>query len=140
MSARCSGGFEILPHTADVRVRACGVSPRELFRNALRGMGTVLQPDALEERPDTHRAVSITAPDTTALLVDFLSEALALAHIHREVYVDAQFDELSARAVRAVVHGVGVSGFAEDVKAVTYHAAEIVRTEHGYEITIVYDI
>jgi SHS2 domain-containing protein len=26
------------------------------------------------------------------------------------------------------------------VKAVTYHAAEVVRTGRGYEITIVYDI
>lgn len=132
--------YEILPHTADLRVRACGPSLPDLFRNALRGMGSVLQPDALVEPPDTRRAVSMISPDTSALLVDFLSEALALAHIYREVYVDAQFDELSARTVRAVLFGVGVSGFAEDVKAVTYHAAEILRTEHGHEITIVYDI
>lgn len=132
--------YEILPHTADLRVRACGPSLPDLFRNALRGMGSVLQPDALVERPDARRPVSITASDTSALLVDFLSEALALAHIHREVYVDAQFDELSPRSVRAVLCGVGVSSFAEDVKAVTYHAAEILPTEHGHEITIVYDI
>ena len=132
--------YEILPHTADLRVRACGVTLPELFRNALRGMGSVLQPDALAERPETYRTVSLSAPDTTALLLDFLSEALALAHIHREVYVDVQFDELSARTVRAVLHGVRVAGFAADVKAVTYHAAEIAQTDDGHEITIVYDI
>jgi SHS2 domain-containing protein len=132
--------YEILPHTADLRIRACGASLPELFRNALRGMGAVLQPEALARPPDTSRGLRLSAPDTTALLVDFLSKALALAHIHHEVYLDAQFHELSAEMVDATLRGVAVSGFAEDVKAVTYHAAEVVRTGRGYEITIVYDI
>lgn len=132
--------YDILPHTADVRVRACGASLPELFRNALRGMAAVLQPEALARASEADRVVSLGAPDTTALLVDFLSEALALAHIHREVYVDAQFHELSAAGLHATLRGVAVSGFAGDVKAVTYHAAEVLRTERGYEITIVYDV
>ncbi|MGH7389886.1 MAG: archease [Candidatus Rokuibacteriota bacterium] len=132
--------YEILPHTADLRIRACGASLPELFRNALRGMAAVLQPEALARPSEADRVVNITAPDTTVLLVDFLSEALALAHIHHEVYVDAQFHELSPGTVHATLRGVAVSGLAADVKAVTYHAAEVLRTERGYEVTIVYDI
>ena len=90
--------------------------------------------------PDAERRIVVTAPDTTQLLIDFLAEALALAHIHREVYVDARFEELTAETVSAVVRGVAMAGFAEDVKAVTYHGAEVQRTDHGYEVTIVYDI
>jgi SHS2 domain-containing protein len=132
--------YEILPHTADLRIRASGASLPELFRHALRGMAAVLQPEALARPSEADRVVSLSAPDTTVLLVDFLSEALALAHIHHEVYVDAQFHELSAEALHASLRGVAVSEFAADVKAVTYHAAEVVRTGRGYEITIVYDI
>ncbi len=124
--------YEILSHTADLRIRA--------FRNALRGLGAVIRPDALERKPETRRPFGVTAPDATALLIDFLSEALALAHIHREVYVDVHFDELSDRSARGHLCGVPVPDFAEDVKAVTYHGAAIVATERGHQVTIVCDI
>jgi SHS2 domain-containing protein len=132
--------YEILEHTADVRVRARGHTLPALFRSALQGMGALLAPEALAREPDTGRQVALAAPDTTALLVDFLAEALALAHIHHEVYVDAELEELTAQTVRADLRGVPVSGFATDVKAVTYHGADVVCTETGYEVTLVYDI
>jgi SHS2 domain-containing protein len=54
--------YEILPHTADLRIRAYGASLSELFRNALRGLGAVLQPEALARRPEADPVVSLTAP------------------------------------------------------------------------------
>lgn len=100
--------YEILPHTADLRVRACGETLPALFCHALQGLGAVLHPEALERAPDAERRIVVTAPDTTQLLIDFLAEALALAHIHREVYVDARFEELTAETVSAVVRGVAM--------------------------------
>ena len=132
--------YEILPHTADLRVHARGQTLEALFRNALRGMSAVIQPAAMAEPPNSERALSLTAPDATALLVDFLSEALALAHVNREIYPDVRFEELSPRALRATLRVVPVHTFIEDVKAVTYHGAEVKATHHGYEVTIVYDI
>jgi hypothetical protein len=81
------------------------------------------------------RTSRVTAPDTTALLIDFLADAPALAHIHHEVYVDAQFDEPVApggswRPARR--RRVGVRRGRESGDLPRYRD---LRTEHGYEVT-----
>ncbi|MEK9148176.1 MAG: archease [Patescibacteria group bacterium] len=132
--------YEILPHTADLRIRARGKTLEELFRNALRGMSSVMQPQAFDRQADVEREIALKSPDQPSLLVDFLAEALTLVQINREVYSDVIFGELSQTSLRATLSGVRVSEFAEDIKAVTYHGVEIKETDAGYEATVVYDI
>lgn len=72
--------------------------------------------------------------------MDFLSEALALAHVHREVYADARFQELSSTTLRATLQGIPVGGFARDVKAATHHEVEVIPTRRGHEATVVFDV
>jgi len=141
--------YEILPHTADLRIRARGKTREELFLNALRGMSAVLQPlDAVRGRPaavsrgggDVRREVKLSSPDSASLLIDFLSEALALSQINREVYTDVTFDELAEKSLRGTLIGLPVSGLEKDIKAVTYHGVEIRETDAGYEATVIYDI
>ena len=133
-------GYEILPHTADLRIRGRGKTLAELFRNSLRGMAAVMQPQALERKPDAEREIAITSPYQPTLLIDFLAEALTLAQINSEVYTDVLFGELTPNSLRAILSGVRVSELAEDIKAVTYHNVEVKETDEGYEATIIYDI
>lgn len=133
-------GYEVLPHTADLRIRATGRTPEELFRQALCGIGSVMQPSAFEMPPTVRREIAVAAPDEPSLLVDFLSQALSLAQVNREVYTEVWFGELTARSLRATLHGVPVDGFEKDIKAVTYHGVEIKESDEGYGATIIYDI
>ena len=132
--------YEILPHTADLRIRAWGKTPEELFRNSLRGMSSVMAESALAKPPTVTREVSIKAPDTATLLIDFLSEALSQSHLRREVYIDVEFPELGQTSLRATLPGVPVEAFEKDVKAVTYHGVEIKETDARYEATVICDI
>ena len=114
------------------------------------------------ERPaESQRSIRIESPSATALLVDFLNEALWLAHSHREmlemvtievIVEGAEEGEKSAQPkaavlpkararVRAELRGQPVGAFGEDVKAVTYHEAEIRRNAAGgFETRLVFDI
>lgn len=132
--------YEILPHTANLGIRAQGGTLEELFLNALRGMASVLAPGALAEPPRAERSVACTAADASTLLVDFLSEALSLSEVHREVYTSAAFGAFSETSLAATLRGVPVQEFARDIKAVTYHGVEVTKGEGGYEATVVYDI
>ncbi len=133
-------GYEILPHTADLRIRAWGKTYEELFADSLRGMSSVMRPEVLAQSPTVERDVSVASADTVALLIDFLSEALSLAQVNKEIYSDVQFREFDERSLRAALRGVPVPEFSEDVKAVTYHGAEIRKTDRGCEATVTYDI
>ena len=131
--------IEIIEHTADIRLRITATSREDLFREAMRGTIALLQPQRGERK--VQRDVRIEASDLTALLVDFLNEALSNAHARREAYDDARISSLTDNRVEARLLGTEAIAFGADVKAVTYHEADIRRDAHGQWYTIlVYDI
>jgi len=131
--------IEVIEHTADVRLRITGGSIEAIFREALRGTMQLLHPHVAAS--EVEREVDVTSADRTTLLIDFLNEALSNAHVHREAYDDAAFRLLSDTRAVARLLGRASSSFGEDVKAVTYHGAEVrLEPEGMFSVTIVYDI
>ncbi len=143
--------FEMLPHTADIKIRAYGATKKELFRNALIGMFQSVQPITDTCRTENDRIVCDELPvahdvvlksiDEESLLVDFLSEALYLSDVYDEAYFDADIHELTANVVKATVRGVHITGFGVvEIKAVTYHELAIKKNDDGWQVDIVFDI
>lgn len=133
--------YEVIAHTADLRLKVRGTDPEDLFREALKGMMGVLKADTKHMPTPVRQTVAIEAADRTALLVDFLSAALSRAQISREVYTDVQFRHFTERALEAELIGAKVSEFDEDIKAVTYHEADVRKNERAeWETTLVFDI
>ena len=133
--------YEILEHTADVRMLVQGDSLEDLFSEALYGMMEILEPKVDDQKKGIERVIAIEATDTTTLLIDFLNEVLLSTQIHKEAYNKMIFKELSQHSLEAILSGIAVQSFGEDIKAVTYHEAEVKRTEDGtWETMIVFDI
>ncbi len=148
--------YQILEHTADLRIRAFGRTLEEFFGNALKGMMKYVKKDSKFQIPiskQVRRVVKISSPDWNALLVDFLSEALTLADINREVYREAEFvnfprpvaDGVQKKEagffLEARLLGEKIGRFDKDIKAVTYHRLDIRKNKEGlWEATIVFDI
>lgn len=143
--------FELIPHTADMKLRVYGATMQELFKNALIGMfqsigphvpGCVKQHERVvcAQLPCVHE-VEVTSPDREALLVDFLSEALYLSDVHNEAYLDAVIHELDDTHIKATIHGAKISGFdVVEIKAVTYHDLVIKQVDSAWVAEIVFDI
>lgn len=143
--------FEILPHTADIKIRAYGKNKQELFCNALIGMFQAIHPIAPECIVENDRVVCATLPerhdihikafDTESLLVDFLSEALYLSDVHNEAYFDVIFHEFADADIKATLCGVKITGFeVVEIKAVTYHELVIQENNDVWHADIVFDI
>jgi SHS2 domain-containing protein len=131
----------MLEHTADVRIFVQGDSLEELFLDAVYGMMEILKPRFDNQKQVTQRAITLEAADITALLIDFLNEVLLASQINKEAYDEVIFKTLSLRSLEAILRGVAVRSFDEDIKAVTYHEAEIRRTEDAkWETMIIFDI
>lgn len=143
--------FEILPHTADIKIRVYGKTKKELFRNSLIGMFQVIGPRAsgcqvennrliCSELPEKHD-IDITSPDQEALLVDFLSESLYLSDVYNQAYLDVQIHLLEETHIQATLYGVIVTGFeVVEIKAVTYHDLKIFQYDGMWQTDIVFDI
>jgi len=131
--------FEILQHTADVRLHVTASTLPELFGDALRGLMAVMSGDAVRGGGDTE-SIELDSVNVTALLVDFLNEALVRAVTRRVLFTGASFASLGETHLSATLTSVPAASFDEDVKAVTYHEAEVRRSGEAWTTMLVLDI
>lgn len=143
--------FEMVPHTADIKIRAFGHTMEELFRHALQGMFQSVRPKAhgchehegrliCTSLPSRH-GIRVQSPDREALLVDFLSYALYLSDVHDEAYLDVDIHLLTCTSIIATVKGVKVTGFeVVEIKAVTYNDLKIEHRDDLWQAEVVFDI
>lgn len=118
-----------------------GKTLEELFCDALLGMVEAMKPRKDDRARTIRRTMKLDASDTTALLIDFLSEALVWMHTKREVYAGVRFISLGDRSLEAELAGFITESFGEDIKAVTYHEADVKRNAEGiWSSNIIFDI
>ena len=133
--------YTILEHTADVRMHVEAESLEGLFRDALLGMMAIIKPNPEAGREPITRTFSLSAVDLTALLVDFLNESLFQSHTNKEVYTSVTFPKFRKTSLAAELTGVSVDEFDEDIKAATYHEADVKKNKDGkWETNLVFDI
>ena len=132
------------PHTADVRLNVTGETRGEVFRLALEAMAELMKENFCStEGTDFLREekLELKAIDGTSLLVDFLSEVLTLSHIRKTIYCEVIFEALAETEIRARIRGKATNQFDKDIKAVTYHEAELKINKKGqWESILVFDI
>ena len=132
--------FEILEHTADLKIKVFGRTKEELFSNALLAMSDAFRPE-IKVRKKKTRDIRVESPDLGALLVDFLSEALCSTQVNKEIYTDIKFKNFSDTHLEGNLFGQKVERFGEDIKAVTYHGLDVHQKKDGtWEATILFDI
>jgi len=134
--------YEIVQHTADIRIHVRADSMESLFADALIALMEVLYENAADVGGATQKQETlIESLDCTALLVDFLNDALTRCHVHRRRYTAAAFTLLTETALTATLTSVAAGDFHEDVKAVTYHEADVQGDADGrWKTTLVLDI
>ncbi len=137
-----AGTYQFEPHTGEVRIRIEGYSLSELFEEAGYALAELMLG---EERPETppdaqEEHVTLEAPDTEALLVDWLNELISRADARKRVYTDFVVDDLSERKLHARIRGFTPSVLKTAVKAATFHGLEIHEHEECFIATVVLDV
>ena len=134
--------YEVLGHTADVRLRARGETMERLFVNAARGMFHILAGD-VKVRPIQRQAVEVDAPDREALLVAWLNELLFYSAAKRVVFGEFEIGELSDQKIRATACGEPIDELAApletELKAATYHGLSVIETPAGWVAEVLFD-
>jgi SHS2 domain-containing protein len=133
-------GFQEVEHTADWALRVRGRDLRELLVNAARGMGYLIVSDLDAVPTDVQRRFELDAFDAESLLVEWLSELAYLAESEMLVFREFDLSEVTSEHLEALVRGGHASGLQKHIKAVTYHDLEIIESEDGLEVTVVFDV
>lgn len=144
--------FQILEHTADIKLRIFGKNKEALFRHALFSMFSVIEPvpsvpeewfvrDNLCGLFSIQHHFKIQSSDQESLLIDFLSHAWYLSDVNNEAYFDAKLTMLTEKSLSAIIYGIKIERFeGSEIKAVTYHDLVIKKIDDQWQADIVFDI
>jgi SHS2 domain-containing protein len=131
--------FEEIEHTADWALHIRAKDFEGLLRNAAQGM-LELMGIACDEDGVRERKMEVHGIDRETLLVSWLEEVLYVVerygvgigsielHVSKDTHLVATINEIPSIIPK------------KEIKAVTYHGLNIRETEHGLEVTIVFDV
>jgi SHS2 domain-containing protein len=131
---------EFLEHTSETVLRVRAATLGDLLAEAGRALAALLLRGSAGAPEGPARAVTVTAADDAALVVDWLNELLYLAE--RERWVAVVFDRVEAGGgtARAEVRGARVATPPTLVKAATMGGLRLALTEGGVEAEVTLDV
>lgn len=133
--------YEIIPHTADMRIRALGSTRAGLLAAVLKGMFAAAMPRAVENGKACERPFHMKADDFSALLIDVLNEAIFLSDTNHEYYDDIRFDLITDKEAKGSFVGKSAGSFETQIKAATHHDLEVKKNNQGqWEATVTFDV
>jgi len=131
--------FELLPHTADVRIRVESASLEGVFEDAGRAIIAVCEIETSDDAP-VRRTLAVDSADRATLLVDFLNDLLAMLHVERLAFDGFDSASVGETRLECVARFRPASRWEEDIKAATYHEAGIAHTGELWTTVVVIDI
>ena len=125
--------IEYLPVATDVRMKIDAETPEALFVAGLKGMNEMLKKGACLHEVDLPRFQELHtySIDYACLLVDLLSDILALSLAHNAIYCEMKILELSEIEIIVELYGIPVDSFDEEIIKVSYHEAWVRQLEDG---------
>jgi SHS2 domain-containing protein len=135
--------FEILDHTADVKIRAYGLTLEELFESAAVAFFTVIADlDGVGE--DVSHPISAEAASLQELMVSWLNELLYHYEVKRLLLKRFKVSTLSERSLSATGYGERLEPsrhtIHREVKMVTYHQLKVGRDGGGFFAEVILDL
>lgn len=135
--------FRIKSHTADLRICLFANTIPQLFLEGLKAIGSIQKKNwqKLTDVGEIKKTFHIRSLDRSTLLVDFLNAVLTESQINKVVFKKGIIKKLSQNEILVEVFGLPVDGFDEDIKAISYHLAEIRQNKNKrWSVELVADI
>lgn len=132
--------YELLEHTADLKIKAYGKDLPELFSNILKGMFENCRPILDNSQSSIDRKINIKSENLEALLIDFLSEALYLSDVNNEVYFQSNFKILTNNKLIGKIVGKKVERLGLEIKAVTWYDLKVKKENNLWTAVVLFDI
>ncbi|MDD1694080.1 MAG: archease [Methanoregula sp.] len=133
--------FEELPHTADVKIRACAPSLEALFSDAFDALMLVIY--GKNRKGGILREISLKSENNESLLADFLSEVLFISEVDGLVFSHADIT-ISNGTLHAVLDGEAFDparhSSGTEVKGISYSGMSITHDTNGYMLDILFDV
>jgi len=139
---RMEPAYREFEHSGDIGIEAWGQDNARVLENATRGLLSLMVRGEVEGKVERKLEVSSASPED--LLVDWLSEVIASASMHGEVYGDVEVERATAHAASGLLRGEPVAPERHElrfeVKAATYHGLLLEESGSGFHARVIFDL
>ena len=134
--------YELLEHTADIRVRITGSGLRELFKNAAFSLFEIMAEKEQEAGKRTAVKITQKADFREELFVNWLNELLSLSAARGLIFSDFKINKLQDNKLEALAYGEPIENYRvnSEIKAATYHELKILETSTGWQAEVIFDV
>jgi len=134
---------QVLEHTADLRVRIFADNLAALFSEAAAAMyHQIVRTKYIDESQKT--ILRVSGYDLTDLMINWLRELLYFWTGRSLIVTGTRIRSLNDTMIKADIFYVrfdpGRDIVHNDIKAVTFHGAEVKKGDKGFEITVIFDV
>jgi SHS2 domain-containing protein len=148
--------FEFLSHTADVKIRVYGENLKVMINNSLLALKSFWKPKLTKTKIE--KEIKVESNNEVNLLIDFLSEVLAETYIEKAIFVKFEIDadstdftqttadknkyhaKSSFYSLSGKIIGYKFTSLSKDIKAITYHQANLQKIKQQYVFDFIIDI
>jgi SHS2 domain-containing protein len=135
--------YQLLEHTADLRLKVKGRNLRLLFSNAALAMFDIIAEEKKTGKaPSQKIKITQDAADLEELFINWLNELLSLSSAKGLIFNSFNILKLTPNSLEAIVCGRNISNYKVnvEVKAATYHRLELERSTSGWQAQLVFDV
>ncbi|MFH0828272.1 MAG: archease [Candidatus Omnitrophota bacterium] len=135
--------YEILEHTADIRIRVRAKSLKDLFSQTARAVFDIIaerKPGLSPEKIEL--TVTQKGGNREELFINWLNELLSLSSADGLIFSDFKIKSLDDKFLEATVSGEksGNYNINKEVKAATYHQFQIIENKAGWKAEVILDV
>lgn len=135
--------YRIFDHTADLGIEICGASAKELFCNAACALVDIMT-DIKRVKAKEEKGIAVEGSDLEELFVNFLREILYMYNgegfLPKECVIFGMDDFHVTGRVRGEPFAEGKHHMNIEIKAVTYHHAEIRKIAEQWIGKVICDV
>jgi SHS2 domain-containing protein len=137
--------YEILYHTADIRIKVYGKNLENLFASCASALFDFLV--KCPPKKNIKKEIYLEAENYEDLLVFWLNELISSFYAYH--FLPGQYkiklsDSGNKKILNAVVAGTDFNPYDnkidKEIKAATYHGLKIEQTDNGYAAEIIFDV
>jgi SHS2 domain-containing protein len=135
--------YHTFDHTADLGLAINGASEEKLFANAAFAIFDIITDLNRVEARDARR-IAVEGDNREDLLINFLREVLYLYNGERWLLKEIRIIRISKKGLEAEALGEPFDEqkheICKEIKAVTYHQAEVRQTPAGWTARVIFDV
>ncbi len=139
--------YELLEHTADLKVRITSAGLKELFVDSAAAIFDIIA-ERKSPQPAKKEKISINvrlvegADKLEDLFVDWLNEVISLSATEEMIFSDFKIKELTESGLNAEAMGESIKNYRlnTEIKAATRHELKLTKLENGWQAEVIFDV